>query len=165
MLDSPQIQGAVRKAMAAIVGFLLVMVLLIALLLSGFYLLGKAATIAMVPLVGEAGALAVTGLACFLILALVFYRLSHRASGARSSADGTSGAGRSPTAILRDLIRGNPLESAMVAFAFGVAENTDPRLKSLLLEGGMVLMREQRGEAQRGDAEDAAPPNAEESDS
>lgn len=127
--------------MAAIVGFGLVMVLLIALLLSGFYLLGKAATIAMVPMIGEAGALAVTGLVCFLFLALVFYRLSHSAAGSRSNADDGSGSDRSPVALLRDLIRTNPLESAIVAFAFGVAENTDPRLKSLLLEGSMELMK------------------------
>lgn len=165
MLDSPQIQGAVRKAMAAIVGFLLIVVLLAALLLSGFYLLGKAATIAMVPLIGEAGALAVTGFACLLILALIFYRLSRRTPGTRSDADKTSRAGHAPIAVLRDLIRNNPLESAIVAFAFGVAENTDPRLKSLLLEGSMVLMREQQGGAQSDEAEGAAPPRDEGSDS
>ena len=43
--------------------------------------------------------------------------------------------------VLRDLIRENPLEAAMMAFAAGIAEQGDPRLKSLLLQGGMILMK------------------------
>ncbi|HCW91412.1 MAG TPA: hypothetical protein DHU56_15370, partial [Marinobacter sp.] len=60
MLDSPQVQGAVRKAIAAVVGFLVALILLLTLLIGGIYLLGKAATLAMTPYLGEAGALAAT---------------------------------------------------------------------------------------------------------
>ena len=42
---------------------------------------------------------------------------------------------------IRNLIKANPLEAALMAFAVGIAEQKDPRLKSLLMEGGMVLMK------------------------
>ncbi len=45
MLDSPQVQSAVRKAVAAVLGFMLALVLLTALLITGFYLLVAAATV------------------------------------------------------------------------------------------------------------------------
>ena len=61
MLDSPQVQGAMRKAAAAVIGFVLAMVLLTALLLFGFYLLVKAAVLGLSPWLGEAGAMALSG--------------------------------------------------------------------------------------------------------
>jgi hypothetical protein len=44
--------------------------------------------------------------------------------------------------MLRDLIRENPLEAALAAFAGGCAEQSAPRLKSLLMKGGMELMKQ-----------------------
>lgn len=154
MLDSPKVQGAVRKAIAAVIGFMLMLVLLIALLISGFYLLVKAATLAMSPFLGEAGALAVSGFVCFTLLGLFFYRMTRPASTTTSEGSATdSSGGYSPIALLRELIRKNPLESVFAAFAVGIVEHSDPQLKALLMEGGMVLMKE-------AEAEYARPPEA-----
>lgn len=147
MLDSPTVQSAVRKAIAAVLGFMLALVLLTALLITGFYLLVAAATLALTPVVGESAAMALVGAVCFLLLALVFYRLTRPA---RSLSTGNASQSGSPVQSLRALIRRNPLESALVAFAFGIAEQGDPRLKSLLLQGGMVLMKEAEAEAAQG---------------
>lgn len=161
MLDSPQVQSAVRKAVAAVLGFMLALVLLTALLITGFYLLVAAATAALTPVVGESAALAMVGVVCFLVLALVFYHLTRPARSLSKGASSPSGAG-SPVQSLRELIRRNPLESALVAFAFGIAEQGDPRLKSLLLQGGMVLMKEAEAEAAKGgEAPEPAPAEGE----
>ena len=111
MLDSPQVQSAVRKAVAAVLGFMLALVLLTALLITGFYLLVAAATAALTPVVGESAALAMVGVVCFLVLALVFYHLTRPARSLSKGASSPSGAG-SPVQSLRELIRRNPLESA-----------------------------------------------------
>lgn len=139
MLDSAQVQGALRKAAAAIIGFALAMVLLTALLLTGFYLLVQASVLALSPWLGEAAAMGLAGFVCLLLLVLFLYRLSRPKSSTKSpdSADGKSGSGID---VLRNLIRDNPLEAAALAFAVGVAEQGDPRLKSLLMQGGMILM-------------------------
>lgn len=154
MLDSAQVQGALRKAAAAIIGFALAMVLLIALLLTGFYLLVQAAVLALSPWLGEAGAMGLVGLGCVLLLALFIHRLSRPKSPSKAP-DNAAGKSGSGIDVLRDLIRKNPLEAAALAFAVGVAEQGDPRLKSLLMQGGMMLMKradsEQSGEA--GEAE------------
>lgn len=163
MLDSPQVQGAVRKIIAAITGFILALVLLIALLISGFYLLVKAATLAMSPFLGEAGALAAIGFVCFVLLALFFYRMTRPVSTATSDASGADSTRRSPVAILREIIRKNPLESAFTAFAAGLVENSDPQLKSLLLQGGMVLMKQaEEGQPDTAEAQPEAEAPAEE---
>jgi Kef-type K+ transport system membrane component KefB len=141
MLDSAQIQGALRKAAAAIIGVVLSMVLLTALLITGFYLLVQASLIAMSPWLGEAGAMALAGFICLLLLAIVFQRLTRPVRRDRSKQK-ASGRSRSGIDVLRDLIRENPLEAALTAFAAGVVEQSDPRLKSLLLEGGMSLMKQ-----------------------
>ncbi|WP_341580818.1 hypothetical protein [Marinobacter metalliresistant] len=129
-----------RKAAAALIGFVLAMVLLTTLLLTGFYLLVQAVILALSPLLGEAGAMGLVGFVCVFFLALFFLRLTRPAfSGKRrKEANGKSGSGID---VLRDLIKENPLEAALMAFAVGIAEQGDPRLKSLLLQGGMVLMK------------------------
>jgi uncharacterized membrane protein len=150
MLDSAQIQGALRKAAAAVIGFVLAMVLLTALLLTGFYFLIQASVLALSPWLGEAGAMALMGFVCVLLLAIVFQRLTRPVhSGKSSQKDGEKS--RSGIDVLRNLIRENPLEAAMMAFAVGVAEQGDPRLKSLLLQGGMILMKQ----ADAGETENA----------
>ncbi|MEH6563451.1 MAG: hypothetical protein V7713_18685 [Marinobacter sp.] len=140
--DSAAIKGAVRKAVAAMIGVVLAVVLLTALLITGFYLLVGAATLALAPLVGEPGAMAITGLACLCLLALFFYRMTRPAKARQDAQKSESGKGsESPIAVLRSLIARNPLEAAALAFAAGVAEQSDPRLKELLLQGGMAMMR------------------------
>lgn len=156
MLDSPRVQSAVRKAVAAVLGFMLALVLLTALLITGFYMLVTAATLTLTPVMGESAALAVVGASCFLLLALVFYRLTRPARSLSKGAPSRSGAG-SPVQMLRELIRQNPLESALAAFALGIAEEGDPRLKSLLLQGGMVLMKEAEAERAHGKEKADAP--------
>ena len=141
MLDSAQVQGAVRKAAAAIIGFLLALVLFTALLLFGLYLLIQAAVVALTPVLGEAGAMGSVGLVCMLLLALVFQRLTRPVSSGKSQS-GSAGQSNSGINAIRRLIKENPMEAALMAFAVGVAEQKDPRLKSLLLQGGMVLMKQ-----------------------
>ncbi|WP_240339462.1 hypothetical protein [Marinobacter sp. BW6] len=141
MLDSAQIQGAVRKAAAAVIGLVLAMVLLTALLLSGFYLLIQAAVLALSPWLGEAGAMALAGFVCLLLLALVFQRLT-RPVAAKKRREAEDGQASSGIDAVRNLIKENPMEAALMAFAVGIAEQKDPRLKALLLEGGMVLMKQ-----------------------
>ncbi len=139
MPESTQLQGIVRKAVAAVTGFLLALVLLVALLITGFYLLVHALVLALSPWLGQAGAMGAAGGLCLLLLAAFFYRMVRPASaGGQQKASGSV----SPVEALRKLIKENPLESALVAFAAGIAEQGDPRLKSLLLQGGMVLMKQ-----------------------
>lgn len=144
--DSVAIKGAIRKAVAAIIGMMLAMVLLTALLITGFYLLVGAATLALTPHVGESGAMAIIGLACLCLLGLFFYRMTRPARALRNAQKSKSGepakGSESPVAVLRSLIIRNPMESAALAFAAGVAEQSDPRLKELLLQGGMAMMRQ-----------------------
>ncbi|MDO6441559.1 MULTISPECIES: hypothetical protein [unclassified Marinobacter] len=146
--DSATIQSTLRKAVAALTGVVLALVLLTALLITGFYFLVNAATLALAPLVGEPGAMAITGLACLCLLALFFYRMTRPARKLRDSDNESkpSGSGSgSPVEVLRSLIQGNPIEAALMAFAVGVVEQGDPRLKNLLLQGGMTLMRQSAG--------------------
>ncbi|MDX1551360.1 MAG: hypothetical protein R3198_01965 [Marinobacter sp.] len=150
MLDSAWLQGVLRKAIAAIIGFMLALVLLVALLITGFYLLVNAATLALSPALGEAGALAVTGLSCLLLLALFFYRMTRPAASKKSSSESEGHSPGSPVDAIRELVRNNPLEAVAAAFTFGLVEHGDPRLKALLLQGGMVLMKEAEAEQARG---------------
>lgn len=157
MPDSVWLQGVLRKAVAAIIGFMLALLLLVALLITGFYLLVNAATLALSPMLGEAGALAVTGLSCLLLLALFFYRMTRPVSAKTSSHKGKGQSSGSPVDLIRDLVRNNPLEAVAAAFTLGVVEQSDPRLKSLLLQGGMALMKEAEAEQARGQETSDAP--------
>lgn len=149
MPDSAWLQGVLRKAVAAIIGFMLAFVLLVALLITGFYMLVNAATLALTPLMGEAGAMAVTGVSCLLLLALFFYRMTRPPASRQSASESEGASSASPLDAIRDLVRNNPLEAAFAAFTLGVVEQGDPRLKSLLLQGGMVLMKEAEAEQAR----------------
>ncbi|MFN2360630.1 MAG: hypothetical protein ABR522_06070 [Marinobacter sp.] len=151
MPDSAWLQGVLRKAVAAALGFMLALVLLVALLITGFYLLVNAATLALSPLLGEAGAMAVTGFSCLLLLALFFYRMTRPASSNKPASGDKRQSTPTPIDAIRDLVRKNPLEAVFAAFTLGVVEQGDPRLKSLLLQGGMVLMKETEAEQARGD--------------
>ena len=53
MPDSAWLQGALRKVVAAVLGLLLALVLLVALLITGFYMLVNAATLSMRPPIVE----------------------------------------------------------------------------------------------------------------
>lgn len=140
MPDSTQLQGIARKAIAALTGFLLAMVLLVALLITGFYLLVHALVLALTPWLGVAGAMGVAGFLCLLVLAAFFYRMTRPAPSGKKHK--TTDGNLSPVDAIRKLIKKNPLEAALIAFAAGIAEQGDPRLKSLLLQGGMVLMKQ-----------------------
>lgn len=158
MLDSAQVKGALRKAAAAIIGFGLAMVLLTALLLTGFYLLVQAAVLSLTPWLGEAGAMGLIGSVCVLLLALFFQRLTRPKPSRESdkTADDKSGSGIN---VLRDLIRENPWEAVLMAFAVGIAEQGDPRLRALLLQGGTILMRRaESGEPDEASGESASAP-------
>lgn len=163
MLDSAQIQGALRKAVAAIIGFILAMVLLTALLITGFYLLIQAAVLALTPWLGQAEAMGLVGFGCVLLLALFFKRMTRPVSASKGEdGEAAKGASRSPVDVIRNLIRENPLEAALMAFAVGIAEQGDPRLKSLLLQGGMILMkRSEADESEDTSGGEAAEPNDE----
>lgn len=153
MPDSAWLQGVLRKAVAAIIGFMLAFVLLVALLITGFYMLVNAAMLALSPVMGEASAMAVTGVSCLLLLALFFYRMTRPATSrktASAACEGNDRSSASPIDAIIDLVRNNPLEAAFAAFTLGMVEQGDPRLKSLLLQGGMVLMKE----AEAGQARD-----------
>ncbi|RBW49163.1 hypothetical protein [Marinobacter sp. F3R11] len=156
--DSAAIQSILRKAVAAITGIVLALVLLTALLITGFYLLVHAATLALAPVVGEPGAMAIVGLVCLCLLGLFFYRMTRPARTLRDTQSNPSASGSaSPIDILRSLITRNPLEAAVLAFAVGIAEQGDPRLKQLLLQGGMTLMRQSSdpGNEDKGESGDA----------
>ncbi|MFO7528977.1 MAG: hypothetical protein R6W86_09270 [Marinobacter sp.] len=136
---------AVRKAVAAVTGFILALVLLTALLITGFYLLVQAAILSLLPYLGQAGAMAVVGSGCVVLLAAFFWRMT----ASSSSAAGSMGKGALTTSAidtLREFIRENPLESAMTAFAVGVVQESDPRLKNLLMQGGMALMKQPKSQ-------------------
>lgn len=159
--DSATIQSALRKIIAAVIGIVLALVLLTALLITGFYLLVNAATLALIPLLGEPGAMALTGLACLCLLALFFYRMTRPARALRDTGSDQPDSGfGSPLDVLRSLITRNPLEAATLAFAVGIAEQNDPRLKNLLLQGGMILMRQSAGSSTPDHAEGDSPPPA-----
>lgn len=141
MLDSAQVQGALRKTAAAIIGFGLAMVLFTGLLVTGFYLLVKAAVLALSAWLGATGAMALVGAACLLLLALVFQRLSRPVSSSKKHKEAANGKSDSSIDALRNVIRRNPWEAVLMAFAAGIAEQGDPRLKSLLLQGSMILLK------------------------
>ncbi|NMT62567.1 hypothetical protein [Marinobacter orientalis] len=165
MLDSAWLRGVLRKAVAAIIGFMLAFVLLVALLITSFYMLVNAATLALSPWLGDAGAMAATGLFCLLLLALFFYRMTRPVASKKSASEGEDGKGQSPPSpidSIRNLVRNNPLEAVAAAFTLGVVEQSDPRLKSLLMQGGMVLMKE--AEAEQAHAKEKADPPASETD-
>ncbi|WP_323751408.1 hypothetical protein [Marinobacter sp.] len=159
MPDSDRLQGALRKAIAAFLGFMLSFVLLVALLITGFYLLVNAATLALTPLLGGAGAMAVTGLSCLLLLFLFFYRMTRPLPSKQSEGSGDGDSSGSPFGAVKRLIQKNPLEAALAAFALGVVEQGDPRLKSMLMQGGMALAKEAERQ-QRGDDGEGGGPEA-----
>lgn len=145
MFDSATIKNAIRKAAAALIGFVMALILLAALLLTGLHLLVSAATLALAPLVGQAGAMAISGLVCALLVALFFYRLVRPGSSSKhhgDSEDSTRSASHSPIQILRSAITDNPLEAVAIAFAAGIAGHDDARVRRLLLQGGMAMMKQ-----------------------
>ncbi|WP_091985207.1 hypothetical protein [Marinobacter gudaonensis] len=156
MFESAQVRGAVRKAVAAMTAFMLAMVLLIALLITGLYLLVQAAIMGLAPIIGEAASMAVVGFACVLLLAIFFWRMMNTGSSPKRR-EGKGAGAASTLDELRELIRENPLESAFTAFAVGIAQQSDPRLRELLLQGGMELMK-RTGSNEERTSSDRKPP-------
>lgn len=148
-------KGAFRKAIAAVTGFIIALVLLTALLLIGIYLLTHAAILSLSPYLGQAGAMALVGFVCVLLLVAIFWRMAARSSTAKKGV-GASPKGTYGTDKLREVIRKNPLESALTAFAVGVVQESDLRLTTLLMQGGMELMERT---AQQESEEQVPPPS------
>ena len=152
MLSKQEMEGLARKAVAALVGVLLTVALLSALLIAGLVLLLWAATAGLSPLVGQAGALAISGGLCFQLLGLFFWRLL--------SARATSGSDGEPGLSLRDrlenTIRENPLEAALGAFALGIFGQADARFRAMVLQSGMAFMRQAKADSRSGGQEDSA---------
>lgn len=152
MLSKQEMEGLARKAVAALVGVLLTVALLSALLIAGLVLLLWAATAGLSPLVGQAGALAISGGLCFLLLGLFFWRLL--------SARATSGSDGEPGLSLRDrlenTIRENPLEAALGAFALGIFGQADARFRAMVLQSGMAFMRQAKADSRATSHEDSA---------
>lgn len=141
MFSKREAEGFARKAVAALIGAMLAFALLSALLIAGLVLLLWAATAGLTPLVGQAGALAISGGACFLLLGLFFWRLvSARATSGAGEADEKEGA------TLRDrleqTIRENPFEAALAAFTLGLFGQTDARFRAMVLRSGIAFMHQ-----------------------
>lgn len=153
MFSKQEVEGLARKALAALIGALLAFALLSALLIAGIVLLLWAATAALTPLVGQAGALAIAGAICFVLLGLFFWRLL----AARAIPESEGEQGSTMRERLEQTIRENPLEAALGAFALGIFGQTDARFRAMVLQSGMAFMRQAKAES--GGAEDSAEPS------
>lgn len=138
MLSSGDIQALLRKALAAAIGAVLGFVLLSALLIGGFVMLLKAATLGLSPWVGDAGAYGITGGVCFILLAVFFFRMFK--GPVRQSSPDAAGS-RSPVDAVRKLIIENPWEAILMAFALGITEQSDPRMRQMLMQSGMAFFK------------------------
>lgn len=147
MFSKQELEQALRKALAAALGGLLAFVLLTALLIAGVILLLQAATAGLTPLIGEAGALGVTGVLCFALLGLFFWRLMRPSTKPAPGQEGgnESGSAEAPVALMRRLIRENPLEAMVTAFVVGIVGQGDARARALLLKGSLLALREAEG--------------------
>ncbi|SFR57758.1 hypothetical protein SAMN05216203_1533 [Marinobacter daqiaonensis] len=139
MVSKQELEGLARKAVAAVIGFMLTMALLTALLLGGIVLLLWALTEGLTPHVGQAGALGISGGLCFLLLGLFFWRLLKTSS---SHSDEGGAEPRSMQDRLADMIRQNPLEAALGAFALGLFGQTDPKVRAMILQSGAAFMQQ-----------------------
>ncbi|MGM0570932.1 hypothetical protein [Marinobacter sp.] len=145
MYSKQEVEGLARKAIAALIGALLAFALLSALLIAGLVLLLWAATVGLTPIVGQAGALAIAGGVCFLLLGVFFWRLISARATSGADDDGE----QSPTMRerLEQTIRDNPLEAALGAFALGLFGQTDARFRAMVLQSGMAFMRQAKAES------------------
>ena len=156
MFSKQEVEGLARKAIAALIGALLALALLSALLIGGIVLLLWAATVALTPLVGEAGALGISGATCFVLLGLFFWRLL--AARAVSEDEGDGEPGMTMRERLEQTIRENPLEAALGAFALGIFGQADARFRAMVLQSGMAYMRQAKAESERPPPGDDGPP-------
>ncbi|TBW58494.1 hypothetical protein EZI54_03680 [Marinobacter halodurans] len=153
---SGELQALLRKVLAALIGAALGLVLLSALLIGGFVLLAKAATLGLAPWVGEAGAFGITGAVCFALLGFFFYRMMRTPS---RSMGRPAGGRSSPLAAFRRLIVENPWESVLTAFALGITEQSDPRLRQFLVQSGLAFLKAANAMDDGGAENDERPPD------
>lgn len=165
MISRGELQALLRKALAAVIGALLGLILLSALLLGGIILLLKGALLGLTPWLGEAGAYGATGLICLVLLGLFFARLLHRPAGSPSTEASQDPSRSSPIQRLRQLIRQNPWEALLIAFTLGLVERTDPQLRKLLLQGGLALFNQSEDDPTDEADSKAAPSDAADLDS
>lgn len=142
MFSKQDLAQALRKALAAVLGGLLAFALLSALLIAGVVLVLRAAVTGLTPLVGEAAALGLTGLACFLLLGVFFWRLIRTPDSSGKDSEGTAEQSEEPLDLTRRLIRKNPWEAAITAFVVGILGQGDMRARALLLKGGLLALYE-----------------------
>ncbi|ODC04082.1 hypothetical protein BFW38_11620 [Terasakiispira papahanaumokuakeensis] len=147
MISREELQTLLRKALAAVIGALLGLILLSVLLIGGIILLLKGALLGLTPWLGQAGAYGVTGSICLALLGLFFVRLLHRSTGSSSTESSQPDSKPSSIQRLRQLIRQNPWEALLIAFTLGLIERTDPHLRKLLLQGGLALFNQSEDEA------------------
>lgn len=142
MFSSKDIKALLRKTLAAAIAAVLGFVLLSALLIGGFVMLLEAATLALAPWVGEAGAYGITGGFCLLLLGLFFYRMFHGpAKKPKAAAEGGKDEGSSPLNAFSKLITQHPWEAVLVAFALGITEQSDPRMRQMLIQSGLAFLK------------------------
>lgn len=142
MFSSADIQALLRKALVAVVGAILGFLLLSALLVGGFVMLLEAATLGLSPWVGEAGAYGITGGVCFLLLGIIFYRMLYGpAKKHKSKSKSDTDESPSPLNAFRKLITTHPWEAVLIAFALGITEQSDPRMRQMLIQSGLAFLK------------------------
>lgn len=151
---SGELQALLRKVLAALIGAALGLVFLSALLIGGFVLLVKAAALGLEPWVGQAGAFGITGGVCFALLGFFFYRMMRTPAPSREA---STGGGSSPLAAFRKLIVENPWEAVLTAFALGITEQSDPRMRQFLIQSGLAFLKAANA-MDDGEAENDEPP-------
>lgn len=139
MVIPASIQSMLRKAVAAVLALVLVIVLLMAVVIGAFVMLLNASVIGLEPYLGEAGAYGATGTICLLLLGLLFWTLIHGPS--REASGRGKGDNPSPVDMVRGLVREHPWGSVSTAFALGIAEIKDPRMKAFMMESGLAYLK------------------------
>lgn len=153
-----ELEGLARKAVAAIVGAMLAFTLLSALLIGGIILLLRALTAGLEPFVGDAGALAISGGLCFVLLGIFFWRMLRTPTLKTPEGEGEE---ESEPQTFRErielVIKENPLEAALGAFALGVFGEADPKFRAMVLQSGFTFMRQAQNDPEEGEAEPTDP--------
>ncbi|MFW5823692.1 MAG: hypothetical protein ACOCVV_01865 [Marinobacter sp.] len=155
MFSKQEAEGLARKAIAALIGAMLAFALLSTLLIAGLVLLLWAATAGLTPVVGQAGALAIAGATCFLLLGLFFWRLIRARA---TSGEGEGEPGLTLRERLEQTIRENPLEAALGAFALGIFGQADARFRAMVLQSGIAFMRQVSAESAESPGDADSPP-------
>lgn len=134
----------IRKILLTLIGLFAAAAAAAALIIAAVIYLLRGLAEALMPLTGPAGAYALTGTACLLLILIAGIGLGLALPGRpRRSADddgsGKSGAAHSAVDVTRTLIRRYPLEAAGIALVAGYAAE-DPEVRRLLLKSGQAYV-------------------------